>query len=107
MFEKFKNKYNNFIHLFSDMAAGGRKKIETGFQNLDGQQKIEQINEATAKQKQYDERTRQWIIEDTKAKLDLDLDPENQESVTNEEKTSTDETKDIEATQEMQDSQEL
>ena len=92
-------------NLFADMAAVGRKKIESVFPNLDGQQ---EINEASAMQKRYDDRTRRWMNEDTKAKFIMsEADPENQESVTNEEKTSTYESEDIKETQEMQDSQEL
>ena len=92
-------------NLFADMAAVGRKKIESSFPNLDGQQ---EINEAFAMQKRYDERARRWINEDTKAKfIKSEADTENQESVTNEEKTSTNESEDIKETQEMQDSQEL
>jgi len=107
-------KYNNYVHLFTDMSAVGRTKMESGFSNSDGQQEIDQVKEATALVKRYDARTNQWITEDTKAKfIKNQVDLENQESkkkqenLTKKEEPRINETQDIEETQEMQDTQEL
>jgi len=85
-------KYNNYVHLFTDMSAVGRTKMESGFSNSDGQQEIDQVKEEFIKY--------QVDLENQESK-------KKQENLTKKEEPRINETQDIEETQEMQDTQEL
>ena len=85
-------KYNNYVHLFTDMSAVGRTKMESGFSNSDGQQEIDQVKEEFIKY--------QVDLENQESK-------KKQENLTKKEESRINETQDIEETQEMQDTQEL